>query len=597
MIATVVQQELLIGSRRNRLRVLRYLYAGLLIGQVLYLGGKCLFFEQQKRFSAQIAAMMANSVPPDPTPISVPDVVGAWFAEMFINQQFGLLAIATPALVAGAITDEKRRGTLQYLLLADLSMRELLLGKLFGRAAQVGLLVITGLPLFALMAGFGGVAPLTVLVFLAHSAVTVLAAAAIGLLASVWCRQTRDAVLALYAVGLAGGFLVWRAGGPLDAFNPLWVMDSAELIGAEELARRFALAALCWGTLGGVCLAVAVWRLKAVYLREMEGSGPKKVTWYSGRRPALDDDPIRWRERNVEGLSPLAGLRRVPQWLAVTLLALLTTATSSLILWFSLAPGASPRDVFEALRHLDFVAVEQLLPDATNGFLAQGVGILLLASLVVGIRCSGAVTGERERQTWEALLLSPLSPRELIRGKLWGIMGASYIYLVACGLPALLLSTIAGPLALFWTVLWLAVTVLAMYFMGAAGLYSSVGAKSSWQALLHTLGWGYLSAIIANGIVSVILYATLFICVMMLLEIDARLQTGLLGIFLKNLSRTVQLYLFALWLSLAISLWILARLFLNWAQNHIAKRERTRHWRSAPIYRKSKRRPMRRVAT
>jgi ABC-type transport system involved in multi-copper enzyme maturation permease subunit len=596
MIDTIVQQELLIGSRRNRLRMLRYLYAALLIVQVMWLSAQFLIVEQQRRWSASMMARMANSVPAEETPISVPAVVGGWFADMFVKQQFVLLAIATPALVAGAITDEKRRGTLQYLLLADLGMRELLLGKLFGRSAQVGMLVLAGLPLYALMAGFGGVAPLTVLVFLGLLAVTVLATAAAGLLASVWCRQTRDAVLALYGIGLAGGLLVWQLGGPLDAFNPLWVMDSAATIGAEELLRRFALAVLCWGSLGGMCLGVAVWRLKAVYLREMEGSPPRKVTWYSGRRTRVDDDPIRWRERHVEGLSPFAGLRRVPQWLAVTLLALLTTATSLLILAFSLAPGASPSEVFDALRRLDFEALELLVPGAASGFLAQGVAILLLASLVVGIRCSGAVTGERERQTWEALLLSPLTPRELIRGKLWGIMGASYIYLVACGLPALVLSTIAGPLALFWTVLWLAVTVLAMYFMGAAGLFSSVSTKSSWQALLYTLAWGYLSAILVNIVTSLLLYGTLLICVMLLLEVDTRLQTGLLGIFLKNLTSTMQLYLFAIWLSLAISSWIIARFFLNWAQTYIARRERTRHWHNAPVYRKSKRR-LRRVAT
>src|SRR5262245_66316966 len=65
---------------------------------------------------------------------------------------------------------------------------------------------------------------------------------------------------------------------------------------------------------------------------------------------------------------------------------------------------------------------------------------MLLASLLVGIRCSGAVSGEREKQTWEALLLTPLTSRQLIRGKLWGIMGASLIYVLAYAVPALLLS-------------------------------------------------------------------------------------------------------------------------------------------------------------
>ena len=100
-----------------------------------------------------------------------------------------------------------------------------------------------------------------------------------------------------------------------------------------------------------------------------------------------------------------------------------------------------------------------LLPDAGTGFLIQSLVVMLLASLVVGIRCSGAITGERERQTWEALLLTPLSARQVVRGKLWGIMGASYWYLLAYAAPAAVLSALGGLLALWWTVLWLAVTV------------------------------------------------------------------------------------------------------------------------------------------
>ena len=61
----------------------------------------------------------------------------------------------------------------------------------------------------------------------------------------------------------------------------------------------------------------------------------------------------------------------------------------------------------------------------------------------------------------------------MIHGKLWGVTGASYWYLLAYGAPAVMLSVLGGVLAFFWTLLWLGVTVLAMYFVGAAGLYCS----------------------------------------------------------------------------------------------------------------------------
>ena len=58
-----------------------------------------------------------------------------------------LLLLATPAYTAGAIPDEKTRGTLQYLLAADLTAWEILAGKLLGRIAQVALLALAALPL------------------------------------------------------------------------------------------------------------------------------------------------------------------------------------------------------------------------------------------------------------------------------------------------------------------------------------------------------------------------------------------------------------------------------------------------------------------
>jgi ABC-type transport system involved in multi-copper enzyme maturation permease subunit len=592
MIEAVVHHELLLGGRRNRLFWVRLIYGLWLILQVGLLYLVDFLFE---RYLPRVAFAVPSSAIPE-TPESAPQVVGALFSERFLKQHFILLAIATPALVAGAITDEKRRGTLQYLLLTQMETRSLVLGKLVGRSAQVGRLALVGLPLFALLGAFGGIEPLTFLAFFAVSTLMVLAIASAALLASVWCRQTRDAVLALYGFGIAGAILTWQFGGVLEGFDPLRVLEPLGFIGVEELGRRLVLATLCWGTVGGICLALAVWRLKPAYLRELEGSPRRKGAWYPGRRAPVNDEPVRWRERNVEGLAPMASLRRVPQWLAVAILFLFATASSLGILALAAVPGTSPNDVFDALRHFDLAKLEQTFPGATEGFLAQGAVILLLASLVVGIRCSGAVTGERERQTWEALLLSPLTTRDLVYGKLWGVMGASYIYLFACGLPAVTLAIVAGRLAVFWAVLWLAVTVLAMYFIGAVGLWASVGSKSSWQALLWTLGCGYLGGAFVNLLFSVITYAVLMLVVLFLALIDERLHTGLARTFAANLAQSTNLFLIAISLSLAISSWLLARyLVLQRAQTLISQRERTRHWRTVPIYRRAKHRP-RRVA-
>src|SRR3954447_13314119 len=163
MVGPVLHQELLLGSRRNRLHVFRWIYAAWLLVQLLYFGLEALSQSQLLAGGAPYAAGTGGGAE---VRVLMLTAVRGRFTETFVAQQMLLLVLVTPAFVAGAITDEKRRGTLQYLLTTDLDTRHIILGKLLGRMAQVALVALAGLPLFALLAGFGGVAPLT-LVFVA----------------------------------------------------------------------------------------------------------------------------------------------------------------------------------------------------------------------------------------------------------------------------------------------------------------------------------------------------------------------------------------------------------------------------------------------
>jgi ABC-type transport system involved in multi-copper enzyme maturation permease subunit len=590
MIGAVLYQEWLLGSRRSRLYLFRWIYAGWLAFLVFFGYFDCKA-EERSRLTGRNVASTTFFL----ERASMPEVVGQWFAETFVVQQMILLALATPAFVAGAVTDEKRRGTLQYLLTTDLESRHILLGKLFARVAQVALVALAGLPLFALLAGFGGVEPATLLAIGIALVVPLFALASATLLASVWCRQTRDAVLALYVLGTLAGWAVWYFRGPLDYFNPLFVLAPAwgawKSMDLAELTRRLLIASLCWGLFGGGCLALAVWRLRPAYVRELENIRPRVTRWYHAPRVPVRDEPVLWRERHVEGLAPTPALRRIPQWLGVTLVAGLTVCSSLLILFFSLPSGVQAGDLMLALVHFQPARLTALMPSAGNGFLVQGVVVMLLASLVVGIRCSGAITGERERGTWEALLLTPLSARQLIRGKLWGIMGAGSLYLLAYAAPALVLSVFGGVLALFWVLLWLAVTVLAMYYIGAAGLWCSMRAGNSWRALLGTLAAGYVGGLTVYACTSPILLVAAFILGSMLAAVDRQLGTQLSIAANPFLSFDHRVFFVLTCLGLALIFWLMSRLFLSQALRWVADRERTRHWYDEPIYRRSRRRP------
>ncbi len=587
MVGPVLHQEMLLGGRRNRLHILRWLYGALLVIQLFWL---FLSYQMEEWNRARLNTMTYKSRANNKT--SAPEVIGERFAILYVKQQMILLLLITPAFVAGAITDEKRSGTLQYLVLTDLEARHIILGKVLARLAQVALVMLGGIPLFAFLAGFGGIQPITVLFTVIVLIMPLFGLASASLLASVWFKQTRDAVLALYLVGVVGGLLVYLVGGPLRYLNPIFTLAPSwgppGSLDLAEAGRRIAVGAIAWGLLGGTCLVIAAVRMLPIYIRELESIRPEQTTWYSAGREPVEDEPVRWRERNVEGLAPTPELRRVPQWLAITLIAVFTTLSSLGVLWWAKDPRASTADVLRACMELNVRKAAALLPDASTGFWWQGLAALLVGCLVVGIRCSGSIVLEREKQTWEAVLLTPMTAKQIVRGKLWGVMGASLWYLLAYAGPAVTLSAFGGPLALCYTILWVAVTVLGMYFIGAAGLWCSVSARNSWRGLLHTLVVGYLGGGVLYLVISPAMLILAGLLLVVLLIIDYLIGTRMALLCVQNFDHFVRVFFVSSCISLVIAFWLLSQLFMNRAVRWIADRDRTRHWHDEPLYRRSR---------
>jgi ABC-type transport system involved in multi-copper enzyme maturation permease subunit len=261
----------------------------------------------------------------------------------------------------------------------------------------------------------------------------------------------------------------------------------------------------------------------------------------------------------------------VPRSVAVGLVFLLT-----------LLPSLSMIEASRSGRDLEGFFF-QLGEPATTGFVLQGLVALLASSLVVGIRCSGAISGEREKQTWEPLLLTPLEPRELVRGKLWGILAAARPYLLAYALPVVTLGVLIQADAYLWTLILLGVTWLAMYFVGAAGIWCSGRSKSSWRSLLGTMGIGYLGGFalylactLPGGIVAAVLLIGLAL-------MDEFFQIGLMRSAGNWLGLFFDVFFLCSCLALAFAIFLIARAFLKYTERRIEERDRTRPWSDAPL--------------
>jgi ABC-type transport system involved in multi-copper enzyme maturation permease subunit len=578
MVGPLFYHEMLLGSRRSRDYIFRWVYGGWLILQLLWIA----FFDWVQ--------YQMGGFEQDLTPH-----IGHHFAEVFVPQHFVLLALVTPAFVASAVTEEKTRGTLQYLLTTDLAPIHIITGKLLGRVIQVCVLAMAGLPLFAVLGALGGVEPALLLGLVIVTIYVACGVASATFLSAVWTRQTRDAVFALYAVGIVAATVIFWGGGPLSYFNPVAllrpVFETGGLESMRLLSRQLFLGLLAWGGLTLACLGLAAWRLRPAYIRQLQGEGRPTRRWLGGKRVAVAEQPVRWKEQHVEGLSPVPWLRWVPRWLGITLIAGATIAGSCFILYFNRMPGVTLDDLGDMVLHLQIPKLMGAFDgsSAAEGFFAQATLALNVLGLLVAIRCSGSVTGERERQTWEALLLTPLTVEDLIRGKLWGIQRVSYIYLAAYAIPALFFAIFAGPLAVFWVVLALGQTFLAMYYLGAVGMWASVRTRTSWRSLLITVLVAYLVAIaiyICLLPVVLILSAIIFAA----LSILASLQGLNAGAMLGSFATFYGALLIATCIGLVILFWVLARLFVRWAQQWVADRERTRHWENDPTARRRKRR-------
>jgi ABC-type transport system involved in multi-copper enzyme maturation permease subunit len=465
--------EFLRTGRRLRLHAVRWLFAAWLLA-ILLLHLARVYWPRASSVIFTLLLIPQGSIAPA--------------ADILVVQLFAVLLLTVPAFTAGAITEEKGLGTLSELLLSGLTPWRIVTGKLASRIGQVALVVIAVLPL---LCWFGGLDVVPLFAVIVAAAGVLGSLAGVSLLASVWSRTTSSAVLAAYA----GAGLLFAAvrfvGGPLVCLDPLYLLEPA-LVSRDlaSLRDRLFLSGLAWTALTAGCLALAAWRLRPAYVRQfMEGRDPTAAR-RACRHPPVGDDPVRWKERYVGAVSPLPLPRFLPRWVGVVLVALASVVVSGYTLSLYLPAEATPGYLLTAVRSADFAALWAVVERTTSpgfGYLVQGLAVLLLAALMANLRGAGGISGEREKGTWDALLLAGVPARAMVRGKLLGIVESTYPYLIAYGVPAVLLALLGGPESLLAVLGTLALLWPAMYLSGAVALERSTRYPSPWKATTDSL--------------------------------------------------------------------------------------------------------------
>jgi ABC-type transport system involved in multi-copper enzyme maturation permease subunit len=415
-----------------------------------------------------------------------------WF-QVLVNTQLILLVFFSALSAALSIAHEKDRRTFVLLLLTDLRNYEIVLGKLLGSLLEIGMLLVGTLPILAISLLLGGIELRQAAEALLILAAACLAAGSLGCLAALWREQTFQALaltvlfLVLYICLVRGLSLLPLVPAHVGQAAQLWLDPWQCLQGvlaAEDTAAGIRPALGFCGAMLLLALLLNGWAV--LRLRKWNAGGepvqqreqPEELDEKSrigahaapGRIRSAWDNPILWREVRTRAYGRRLLFVKLAYFLAVGLIG-----------YYALDMAWSGRQ--------PFAAAQGLLP------------ITIVGLLLIGAQAVTAITSERDKGALDLLLVTDLTPKEFIFGKLGGIAFNAKEYL----LPPLLLLLVYAWLGMLATpprghdelsvgrnlqslVCMLAALLVLLVFVTVLGVHIGLRTENSRTAVSHTLG-------------------------------------------------------------------------------------------------------------
>jgi ABC-type Na+ efflux pump permease subunit len=473
------------------------------------------------------------------------------FLWMLLAQVFMIFGVFAGRAVL-SIALEKDRRTLDFLLATRLSNAEIVLGKLLACMTFLVAEFAAGLPIVLLLNPLGSIDLRLILLAYAGLLTTGFFSIALAIWVSAHApnaQRAAGAAVLWWMTWLMGPFfvsmvftrLVIRLPGFLLTANA-WVLTSSPIglmfkIGGGVTPSSGLVDAVAWMSglqvVGGALLLVwTIASLRSAYRRNVSGDSQSLAArltrpgWRWRPKPPVGDDPILWREMN---LARGGFLGNVIGWLIglgfLGILGYVTyffTRPALIEVWkHGYASGITSAERPEWNLMIRFFMPDYgVNPPADiarielNLYLRQiTTTLIFLVTLgAVGI-ASEAIVSERARETWDSLIATPLSAREILRSKmlaaLWRMRG-----LLAILLGLWTIGLVAGAIHAVGFVLSVLVVASLVWFVLTFGIYISVGAKDKaattgpTMALVFFLtGSGALPFLLPGRLTSVVLGA------------------------------------------------------------------------------------------
>ena len=121
-----------------------------------------------------------------------------------------LLIFVAPSFISGAISDERQRGTLEILLTTKMTARSIVFGKFLSLFASIMLILVSQLPIMAILFLYGGISVLDIIKPVINFVVFVILIISMGIFCSSIVVKTSVATALVYStvLGLFVGTLV-----------------------------------------------------------------------------------------------------------------------------------------------------------------------------------------------------------------------------------------------------------------------------------------------------------------------------------------------------------------------------------------------------
>jgi ABC-type transport system involved in multi-copper enzyme maturation permease subunit len=416
------------------------------------------------------------------------------------------LAIAmgfSALLTAAAVAQEKDRRTLDLLLMTRMTNSELVVGRLLASMLTVLVMVLASLPLLMLLTLLGGVSHQQVARVFGVTVIAALAAGSLGSMLALWREKTFQ-TLAITALALmlwllvgeaiaAGVFGNSWAGAPAadwaEVVSPVRAIFAAArpMVGVEPMlaripelgnsARLFMLLAASFALVLNVIaiVRVRIWNPTREARPQSQGESEdaaiadasddaqarRSVHAAPGKTRHVWDNPILWRE-----VCTWAYGKKV---IAVRIAYIAVFAACA---WA----------MIQAMR-TDAHAYDASLPPGAQAL----VPLLILGLVLVNALAVTSITNERDAKALDLLLVTDLTPKEIIFGKLGGVLFNAKEMIL---LPAILCLAIWG---FGWisteNLIFSLVTFSVLNaFVAVLGLHAGMSYENSRSAVAVSLG-------------------------------------------------------------------------------------------------------------